>query len=322
MIAVLDNTIQYSSSMRYWWVNHGKTYEFEIPGDFLWSPKKQINGARSQSYEFMTNIQPGDYIFSYSDQMIRALGRATTSAYTAPKPEFRTKGSNWSSTGWQVEASFKELSKPFSPKAYFAEIQPFLPKKYSPMQSTGKVQEAYLFEISKELFEVLLSHSDVKLDSFDDLAIFLADNEVEDDLHESDIIQRTNLGPLEKENLVKSRRGQGIFKTNVKMMEKECRVTKLKDKRYLIASHIKPWKDSNDAEKIDGNNGLLLSPHVDKLFDSGMISFADNGDLMVSSKLNMDVLKIWGIRENLNVGSFSLNQMKYLKFHREKRFKP
>jgi hypothetical protein len=105
------------------------------------------------------------------------------------------------------------------------------------------------------------------------------------------------------------------------MIEKECRVTKLSDKDFLIASHIKPWKDSNDLEKIDGNNGLLLSPHVDKLFDGGLISFADHGDLLVSSKLNLDVLKIWGIRVNLNAGTFSSEQKVYLKFHRENRFK-
>jgi hypothetical protein len=218
--------------------------------------------------------------------------------------------------------SFKELKVPFEPQQYFDEIKPLLPEKYSPMQMSGKVQQAYLFEISQQLFSVLESHSDVKISMLGDLKPYLARNNAQDDVHEVDIIQRVNIGPLEKENLVKSRRGQGIFKTNVKMIERECRVTKLRDKDFLIASHIKPWKDSNDAEKIDGNNGLLLSPHIDKLFDSGLISFADNGDLLVSSKLNMDVLKIWGINERLNAGSFSAEQVVYLKFHRENRFKP
>jgi hypothetical protein len=308
--------------MRYWWVNHGKTYEFEVPGDFLWSPKTQIDGSRSQNYDFMTEIQPGDFVFSHSDRNIRALGIAISSAYTSPKPEFRTKGSNWSDTGWQVDVSFKELKVPFEPQQYFNEIKPLLPEKYSPMQNSGKVQQAYLFEISQQLFSILEAHSDVKISMLGDLKPYLAKNNIQDDVHEVDIIQRVNIGPLEKENLVKSRRGQGIFKTNVKMIERECRVTKLRDKDFLIASHIKPWKDSNDDEKIDGNNGLLLSPHIDKLFDSGLISFSDNGDLLISSKLNLDVLKIWGISEDLNAGSFSAEQVVYLKFHRENRFKP
>lgn len=318
----MDSSSECTYKVHYWWVNHGQTYEFEVPGDFLWSPKNQIDGSRSQHYDFMTEIEPGDFVFSHSDGKIRALGVAISSAYTSPKPEFRTKGSNWSSTGWQVDVSFQELKQPFEPQEYFDEIKPLLPKKYSPMQSTGKVQQAYLFEITQEFFEILLSHSDVKLTSLGDIKPYLADHETQDEIHETEITQRVNIGPLEKDNLVKSRRGQGIFKTNVKMIEKECRVTKLRDKDFLIASHIKPWKDSDDTEKIDGNNGLLLSPHVDKLFDSGLISFSDNGDLLISSKLNVDVLKIWGIKERLNAGRFSPEQTAYLKFHREKRFKP
>ena len=308
--------------MRYWWVNHGKTYEFEVPGDFLWSPKTQIDGSRSQNYDFMAEIQPGDYVFSYSDRKIRALGIAISTAHTSPKPEFRTKGSNWSATGWQVDVSFKELEVPFEPQEYFDEIKPLLPEKYSPMQSSGKVQQAYLFEISQQLFDVLLTHSDVTPSILRDVKPYLASNDVQDEIHEKDIIQRVNIGPLEKENLVKSRRGQGIFKTNVKMIEKECRVTKLQDRDFLIASHIKPWKDSNDLEKIDGNNGLLLSPHVDKLFDSGLISFADDGEMLLSSKLNVEVLNIWGINKELNAGTFSAEQRTYLNFHRQNRFKP
>jgi len=167
---------------------------------------------------------------------------AISSAYTSPKPEFRTKGSNWSNTGWQVDVAFKELAVPFEPQEYFDEIKPLLPEKYSPMQTSGKVQQAYLFEISKELFELLENYSDVKTSMLGELKSFLAIDNAQDDSHEADIVQRVNIGPLEKENLVKSRRGQGIFKTNVKMIEKECRVTKLRDKDFLIASHIKPWK--------------------------------------------------------------------------------
>jgi hypothetical protein len=91
--------------------------------------------------------------------------------------------------------------------------------------------------------------------------------------HQDQIIQKVNLAPLEREYSAKSRRGQGKSRTNVQMIEKFCRVTKIQDSELLIASHIKPWKDSDDKEKIDGDNGRLLSPHVDKLFKSGLISF-------------------------------------------------
>lgn len=147
-----------------------------------------------------------------------------------------------------------------------------------------------------------------------------SENEQEDQ-HEREILQRTNTNPREKENLVKSRRGQGIFKSNVGLYEHRCRVTGISTKQHLIARHIKPWRESSDKEKIDGYNGLLLAPHVDHLFDKGFISFADDGELLISAKLNKNVLKTWGIPNSMNVGTFQSKQRHYLKYHRERKFR-
>ena len=107
----------------------------------------------------------------------------------------------------------------------------------------------------------------------------------------------------------------------MKLYENRCRVTGLTDKTHLTASHIKPWRKSSDREKIDGNNGLLLSPHVDRLFDKGFISFSNDGNLLVSSLLNTEVLKFWNIVTPLNVGSFRSEQLGYLEYHRNEIFK-
>lgn len=88
----------------------------------------------------------------------------------------------------------------------------------------------------------------------------------------------------------------------------------------LIASHIKPWRDSSDEEKLDGNNGLLLAPHADFLFDRGYISFMDDGELLVASTLAPEVLGAWGIRVPLNAGAFTGEQCRYLDYHRKKVF--
>jgi hypothetical protein len=87
-------------------------------------------------------------------------------------------------------------------------------------------------------------------------------------------------------------------------------------KSWLRASHIKPWRTSDDTEKQDGDNGLLLVPHVDALFDKGLISFADDGSILLSEKLDLAVLQRWGIRYPLNVGPFREGQKKYLRNHR------
>ncbi len=66
---------------------------------------------------------------------------------------------------------------------------------------------------------------------------------------------------------------------------------------------------------------LLLSPHVDHLFDKGLISFADDGALLLSQALDRAVLVKWGISPTLNVGKFSAEQSAFLEYHRGVVFK-
>jgi len=156
---------------------------------------------------------------------------------------------------------------------------------------------------------------------FDVLDLELDEIEVEDDRHLREILNRGLVGPVERHQLVKSRRGQGVFRDNVESREPKCRITGVSNPRYLRASHIKPWRKSSDIEKIDGNNGLMLAPHVDFLFDRGLISFEDDGTLIVSVQIEDGALESWGIPTEINVGVFSPEQAVYLKFHREHELK-
>lgn len=132
---------------------------------------------------------------------------------------------------------------------------------------------------------------------------------------------RTDLTETERLQLVKSRRGQGIYRKNLEGFEKACRVTGVVNLRHLRASHIKPWRAYNNFEKLDGNNGLLLSPHIDHLFDQGFISFSDDGTQLVSPEADADTLSCWGIKPEGWYGPFRHEQLKYLAFHREFVFK-
>jgi hypothetical protein len=152
---------------------------------------------------------------------------------------------------------------------------------------------------------------------FDVLDLEIDEIEVEDDRHQREILNRVLTGPVERHQIVKSRRGQGVFRDNVESREPKCRITGVSNPRYLTASHIKPWRKSSDTEKIDGNNGLMLAPHVDFLFDRGFISFEDDGTLIVSDLIEDGALESWGIPPEMNVGSFSPEQAVFLKFHRE-----
>ncbi|MEO8460695.1 MAG: HNH endonuclease signature motif containing protein, partial [Dokdonella sp.] len=88
------------------------------------------------------------------------------------------------------------------------------------------------------------------------------------------------------------------------------------------ASHCKPWRDANNTERLDGENGLLLTPNADHLFDRGFISFEDNGDILISPVAHRESLHRMGLEaaRTVNVGGFSEGQRRYLSFHRESVF--
>jgi hypothetical protein len=309
--------------MKYWWVNHKQTFKQEVNGGYMWSPKKMSNGGKSHFYDNMNRVSTGDIVFSFASNRIQAVGTVISKASSLAKPsEFGKTGDYWSMDGWFVPVNFKLLDKPFRPKDAMGEIAELLPDKYSPIQKNGNGnQTAYLSEISYELASVIQSLiGDDQL--FNQLASIgtgvMLDEE--DDKEEEKIRQRTDIGDTEKECLTKARRGQGIFKSNVETIENGCRVTGVKQREHLRASHIKPWRIASDKERLDGHNGLLLAPHIDHLFDRGFISFSDSGELLLSKYLEEDILEAWGIKKDLNVGTFSQQAGEYLQYHRAKIF--
>jgi hypothetical protein len=306
--------------MRYWWVNQNQTFRHEFQGGFLWSPKTKKNGGRNQFYENMKLVAPGDLIFSFCDTKIRAIGVATGSAASSPKPDFGSVGDQWDSDGWLVPVEFAPIAKDVRPKEFVDELVPHLSGKYDPIQTNGNGNQAvYLAEISKNFAGVLLAHADEDPAKLIDTE--LDQSTVEADAAEADLAGRTDIGETQKRQLISARRGQGIFRANVRLNEQRCRVTGIKDPRFLIASHIKPWSKSTDAEKLDGRNGLLLAPHVDRLFDRGFISFTNEGTMIVADDCPDEVLTAWGLDVPFTSTPFSEKQKEYLEFHRTKQFR-
>lgn len=125
--------------------------------------------------------------------------------------------------------------------------------------------------------------------------------------------------PTTKQIQVESRIGQQIFKRNVSIIcNNSCVVTGVKDisPSILIGSHIKPWTDSSDDERLDGYNGLLLAPHIDKLFDSFLITFNSNKQLVVSEVLPKECFSEWNIDATKKY-NFHDNHMKYMSYHNQ-----
>ena len=127
------------------------------------------------------------------------------------------------------------------------------------MRSNGNGNQSYLHEISKALFEVLMGlsgnqHTFAFSDGFE-----AAQNALEIEWAASIITDDTER-ETKATSIVASRKGQGLFKSRIMLVEQGCRVTGAKGHKYLIASHIKPWVKSSNIEKLDGYNGYYSHP--------------------------------------------------------------
>ena len=130
-----------------------------------------------------------------------------------------------------------------------------------------------------------------------------------------DEINGLQLEGREKEAVVKQRVNQGRFRDSLLRKYGKCCLCGAKNPVLLWASHIKPWSDSEPIEKLDENNGLLLCPNHDRLFDKGLISFEDSGKILISSELSDEDRDRMNV-DNLKIIKVNEQQKKYLLYHR------
>jgi putative restriction endonuclease len=123
----------------------------------------------------------------------------------------------------------------------------------------------------------------------------------------------------EAERVVVQRVGQDIFRAALlEYWDCRCAVTGLAVPSLLRASHIKPWASCDtDAERLDVYNGLLLAPHLDAAFDAGLITVTDEGQVMVSARLDDAALRVLGLREPLKIAKLTDGHRQYLSWHRD-----
>ncbi|CVD66086.1 HNH endonuclease [Serratia marcescens] len=301
---------------QFFWVNHKKTEKVEISEGFIWAPKTKVNGHKNQTYLNLTEVRPGDLIFSYANLKLGAVGKALSSAYDFEKPdEFRDSDGVWLRDGWRIDVQFERLQAPIRPKQFIAQIQPLLPPKYSPLQKDGNGNEScYLAKLDNKLGGLLLDLCDRK----DLLAVsgVTEFEEIERDIHE--IQSAKELPETMKEALVKARIGQGNFRKEVLKLYPACPVTGVSMPQLLIASHIKPWRECNNKERLDPNNGIMLAPHVDALFDKGYISFSDDGRLLIANLTEViEVVKKLKLDMTGNI-KFPIGSKEYFLWHGER----
>jgi putative restriction endonuclease len=315
--------------MHYWWVNHKQTMRQEVEGGFLWSPKRKTNGARNQFYDNMRKAAPGDVVLSYANGRVSHVGTVVDFASTATKPSsFGVSGYGWDNDGWRLPVEWGRLGKPVRPKSHIRDLRQWLPQKNSPIRpATGDGnQGVYLAAISEAVFDFVLDRGGNDPGRWkDSIRRPRPPGSRENRDAENRTAYDAPISDSEGEQTVKVRRGQGLFRVRVSKIEKKgCRLTGVRNPRLLRASHIKPWRSCTTYERLDGANGLLLTPHVDHLFDNGYISFEDSGDVKVSSRLTAAEIDQLGLADacGRNVGTFSERQKAYLAQHRKHVFKP
>lgn len=287
----------------------------------------------------MREVAPGDLVFSFQGTYIRAIGIARSTAYEAPKPpEFGAAGPNWSRIGWRVDVHYHQLLHQVRPADHMGRIRSVMPERYSPLQITGRGnQGVYLTYLSQDFANVLIgligpeaqllaASPQREIRDGDDpssgLDVAIGLTEWEQHLS-SEILEDEEIPETERLSIVTARRGQGAFKERVMKLERRCRITHVDRIEHLRASHIRPWRDCEDhRQRLDGSNGLLLTPSIDHLFDRGFISFENRGELLISPVAHRPSLKKMGIITDqvISVGSFTEDQKSYLGYHRDQVF--
>ena len=265
-------------------------------------------------------------------------GLEATRRLLAFEPELRIVGLSMY-VGGPYPRKFMELggaghaSKNADTAEHIEAIRPLLPEKYSPLSVKGLGQQnLYLTRLSPRLGMLLeglagpnlgvqLLDADRTNEPWTDeapAALYEWEEQIE-----KQIATASSLSETERHRLISARMGQGLFRQRVLERERRCRITGVERQIHLVASHCKPWRVANNDERLDGENGLALTPSIDHLFDKGFISFEDNGRLLISPVADQSALARMGVPtgNSFSAGVFSHGQKRYLDYHREMIFK-
>ena len=261
-------------------------------------------------------IRPKDLVFNYRKGYVVGYCIIRTESYLAPQPEEFTVDVEWEDEGFMADADYYLFDKPITAGEIHDKIVDLLPPKYGPLnaivkngQIKVKANQGYLYELSREIDLILIGLFKIKQDHF-------FESNDDDSHNESDykVPDKTS-----RRGLVTSRIGQGEYRRRIlKRWGFKCAVNGSRIKEVLIASHIVPWRESTNAERLDVDNGILLSPVYDALFDRHYISFDDNGLIILSKALGkIEFVKI-GVHGSEKIENLTNKNRIYLERHRKK----
>jgi len=290
--------------MAYWWVSQNKTYKQEREGGYLWAPKSGASGIVFTHWLNMTLVRPGDVIFSYAQKSIGAIGVASSTAYDALQPdEF---GDAWDAEGRKVDVVYRTITPAIALETLVDDLMPLLPERNSPITRQKTGVQGYLFAIPPKAGQLICDRLDVVVSVEHLLA---------------DTLTRTVLDETTRDALVRARIGQGRWRNDLlRHWSGKCAVTGLEVGTLLRASHIKPWRDSDNQERLDLFNGLILGPTYDAAFDAGLVSFSDDGSIIISPRFPAEQMLAAGISGTARLAAIADAHRNYLAHHRQNVF--
>ncbi len=254
--------------MAFWLVYQGTSWERARAGGYLWAPKLSKSGQTPVHWSNMKHVRAGDLIFSGVNNALRAVSQAALPAYTAPRPDPRDD-EHWGGEGWRLDVAYSDLPKPLRYPDWVPAVLPQMQARYSAFAGSGRPNQGYLFKLPLSVGEHLVT--------------MIEDQGVDIAAEASNAAPMPAGGETERHTLARARIGQGKFRQDLlSRFDGRCAVSGLDRPELLRASHIKPWAGSSNVERLDPNNGLLLSAAYDAAFDARLISFAEDGSLLLA----------------------------------------
>ena len=194
---------------------------------------------------------------------------------------------------------------------------------------TKPIEEMSLPELEISIFNIL--HNDFFINknkrgnnmysnSLKQYQHFLKMSERDNDFNEieNSIRNDKNINETESLEIIKSRIGQGIFRDKLITKYHKCIISGISDSRLLVASHVKPWSVSNNTERLDSENGLLLSSLYDKMFDLGLITFENSGKIEISSSVKKEDQEKFSLLKNTYFDlKITASLKEHLEYHRD-----
>jgi hypothetical protein len=251
----------------------------------------------------MELVRPGDLIFSGVDNAVRAVSQPSQPAYSANRPDPRD-ADHWNEDGWRLDVAYTDLITPLNYTDWVPAVLHEMQLRHSAFTSAGRPNQGYLYHLPNSVGEYLLGLA--RADGLDLAEASFA------------AVPPSGGGQTEREAIARARIGQGRFRDDLlKRWNGRCAVTGLSRPELLRASHIKPWNSSNNQERLDPSNGLLLAIAYDAAFDGGLITFDDEGCLHLADDFSPHEAKLAGIDPSAKIVDFSADLCGYLGEHRE-----